>query len=48
VLPADPQLIGFEFMIQARVCDPNFVGDKPIPGFPDFFSNGVCLKVGCP
>jgi hypothetical protein len=48
VLPSDPQLIGFEFMIQARVCDPTFVGSKPIPGFPDFFSNGVCLKVGCP
>jgi hypothetical protein len=47
-LPPFPTLVGYEFVIQARICDPTYVGDVPLPGYPDFFSNGVCLKIGCP
>ena len=47
-ISGNPGLIGLEFVMQARVCDPNFVGPTPIPGISDAFSNGVCLKIGCP
>lgn len=45
-LPADPALAGLELIFQARVCDPNVPG--PIAGFPDWFSNGVHIGLGCP
>ncbi|MEZ5976728.1 MAG: hypothetical protein R3F34_00695 [Planctomycetota bacterium] len=47
-LPPATGLVGCKFTLQARLCDPNFGGQKPIPGFPDFFSNGMCLTLGCP
>lgn len=45
-LPADPSVIGLDVTLQARVCLPGTPG--PIPGFPDWLTNGVHLKFGCP
>ncbi|WP_145187726.1 hypothetical protein [Planctomycetes bacterium Pla163] len=48
LIPNDPTLIGLSVTMQARLCDPTYVGDKPIAGVPDFFSNAICITVGCP
>lgn len=45
-IPAFTDWIGAEMTFLARVCDPNTPG--PIPGFPDFFSNSMHIKLGCP
>lgn len=47
-IPNDPALIGMPLTMQVRLCDPTFQGQSPIPGVPDFFSNGVCMTIGCP
>lgn len=43
-----PSFAGIEFVLQARVCAPGsgFVG--PFAPFPDFFSNSLIIRVGCP
>jgi len=43
-----PSFAGIEFVIQARVCAPGsqFVG--PFAPFPDFFSNSLIVRIGCP
>lgn len=45
-IPPIAELIGLELTVQARLCDPTHPG--PIPGFPDFFSNGFHVRLGCP
>ena len=45
-LPPIPALIGYEATLQARVCEPTVPG--PLPGFPDWFSTGVHIIIGCP
>jgi hypothetical protein len=39
---------GIDLVLQARVCAPNsqFIG--PLAPFPDFFSNSLIIRIGCP
>lgn len=48
MIPNDPAIIGLSVVMQVRLCDPTFQGQGPIPGVPDFFSNGMCITIGCP
>ncbi|MFG0318915.1 MAG: SdrD B-like domain-containing protein, partial [Planctomycetota bacterium JB042] len=45
-IPVITDWIGAELTFVARVCDPTTQG--PILGFPDFFSNSLHIKLGCP
>lgn len=45
-MPSLPIWHGIEFTLQGRVCLPSIPG--PIPGFPDWLTNGVFLRFGCP
>src|SRR5690606_1353814 len=45
-IPAVADWIGAEMTFVARICDPTTPG--PILGFPDFFSNSMHVKLGCP
>ncbi|MEE9393521.1 MAG: SdrD B-like domain-containing protein [Planctomycetota bacterium] len=45
-IPEIPGIEGFQFTLQARVCEPSVPG--PIPGTPDWISNGISMTVGCP
>lgn len=43
-----PSFAGIEFVLQTRICAPgsSFVG--PFAPYPDFFSNSLIIRVGCP
>ncbi|MEZ6195843.1 MAG: SdrD B-like domain-containing protein [Planctomycetota bacterium] len=45
-LPPLAWLSGVPLTIQARVCEPSIPG--PIPGLPDWITNGLLVTLGCP
>lgn len=43
-----PSLAGIQLSLLARVCSPNFQTQGPLAPLPDFFSNTLIVRIGCP